>query len=100
MDAEQNLQRWLDLALATVQPEPESLPVIVGPTASGKTTLAIRLAHEREAHAALRSRLATNRLTTPLFDSRSFVRHLEAGYEAMWQRAVAGLPPDHIDVPR
>lgn len=44
MDAEPNLQRWLDLALATAQPDPESLPVIVGPTASGKTTLAIRLA--------------------------------------------------------
>jgi predicted O-linked N-acetylglucosamine transferase (SPINDLY family) len=48
----------------------------------------------------MRSRLAANRLTTPLFDSRLFVRHLEAAYEAMWQCAVAGLPPDHIDVPR
>ncbi len=61
--------------------------------------LAIRLANERDDLASLRSRLAANRLTTPLFDSRLFVRHLEAGYEAMWQRAVAGLQPDHIDVP-
>ncbi|WP_394833226.1 tRNA (adenosine(37)-N6)-dimethylallyltransferase MiaA [Pendulispora rubella] len=44
MDAEPNLTRWLDLALATLQADPESLPVIVGPTASGKTSLAIRLA--------------------------------------------------------
>lgn len=61
--------------------------------------LAMRLANDRAALASVRSRLADNRLTTPLFDSRLFVRHLEAAYEAMWRRAVAGFPPDHIDVP-
>jgi protein O-GlcNAc transferase len=61
--------------------------------------LAIRLAIDREELARLRARLAANRLATPLFDSARFVRHLEAGYEAIWQRCVAGLPPDHIDVP-
>lgn len=60
--------------------------------------LALRLANDRAALASVRARLADNRLTTPLFDSRLFVRHLEAAYEAMWRRAVAGLPPDHIDI--
>lgn len=60
--------------------------------------LAVRLANDRDALASVRARLADNRLTTPLFDSRQFVRHLEAAYEAMWRRAVAGLQPDHIDI--
>ena len=47
----------------------------------------------------IRARLAANRLSTPLFDSVLFTRHLEAGYEAAWRRRRAGLPPDHIDVP-
>ena len=75
------------------------LPELIVRSPEEYRALAIRMAHERSALASLRSRLAANRLTTPLFDSRLFVRHLEAGYEAMWQRAVAGLPPDHIDVP-
>ena len=75
------------------------LPELIVRSPEEYRVLAIRLANERGALASIRSRLAANRLTTPLFDSRLFARHLEAGYEAMWQRAVAGLPPDHIDVP-
>ncbi len=61
--------------------------------------LAVRLATDRPALAAIRARLVANQLTTPLFDSRRFVRHLEAGYEAIWRRCLDGLPPDHIDLP-
>jgi protein O-GlcNAc transferase len=75
------------------------LPDLIVRSPEEYRALAIRLAHGRDALASLRSRLADNRLTTPLFDSRLLVRHLEAGYEAMWQRAVAGLPPDHVTVP-
>jgi predicted O-linked N-acetylglucosamine transferase (SPINDLY family) len=57
------------------------------------------LAKNRDALLALRRRVAANRLTTALFDSGRFVRHLEAGYEAMWRRCAAGLAPDHIGVP-
>lgn len=60
--------------------------------------LALRLAGDRDALAKVRSRLAANRLTTPLFDSRQFARHLELGYEAMWRRCVDGLPPDHVTI--
>jgi predicted O-linked N-acetylglucosamine transferase (SPINDLY family) len=60
--------------------------------------LALRLVRDREALAALRARITVNRLTAPLFDSRRFIRHLEAGYLAMWQRRVEGRPPDHIAV--
>ena len=75
------------------------LPELIVRSTEEYRALAIRLANDRAALGQLRDRLAANRLTTPLFDSRLFVRHLEAGYQAMWQRAVAGLPPDHIAVP-
>jgi predicted O-linked N-acetylglucosamine transferase (SPINDLY family) len=75
------------------------LPELIVRSLEDYRTLAVRLANDRDALMQIRAHLAANRLTTPLFDSRQFVRHLEAGYEAMWQRAVGGLPPDHIDVP-
>jgi predicted O-linked N-acetylglucosamine transferase (SPINDLY family) len=75
------------------------LPELIVRSEAEYRDLAIRLAMNREELARLRARLAANRLTTPLFDSPRFVRHLEAGYEAIWQHRIAGLPPDHIDVP-
>jgi predicted O-linked N-acetylglucosamine transferase (SPINDLY family) len=74
------------------------LPELIVCSVAEYRDLAIRLATDRSAIEGLKARLAANRLTTPLFDSHRFVRHLEAGYLAMWQRVVAGLPPDHIDV--
>jgi predicted O-linked N-acetylglucosamine transferase (SPINDLY family) len=40
--------------------------------------LALRLAREHELLSSLRSRLATNRLTYPLFDTEHHARHVEA----------------------
>ncbi len=74
------------------------LPELIVHSDAEYRDLAIRLATDRARLDNIRARLAANRLTTPLFDSRRFVRHLEAGYEAIWQRCVAGLPPDHISV--
>src|SRR5882672_1851392 len=48
--------------------------------------------------ADLRKRLAHNRLVMPLFNTRVFTRHIEAAYEAMYQRCQSGLRPEHIDV--
>jgi predicted O-linked N-acetylglucosamine transferase (SPINDLY family) len=48
--------------------------------------------------AAIRARLAANRLTTPLFDTTLFTRHIEAAYTAMHARHQAGLAPDLIDI--
>jgi predicted O-linked N-acetylglucosamine transferase (SPINDLY family) len=75
------------------------LPELIVRSAEEYRDLAVRLAADRGALAQVKARLAANRLTTPLFDSRQFVRHLEAGYEAIWRRCLAGLAPDHIDVP-
>ena len=48
--------------------------------------------------AAIRQRLADNRLTMPLFDTQRFTRHLEAAYTGMDDRHRAGLPPGDIVV--
>jgi len=74
------------------------LPDLVVRSLEEYRALILPLATDRARLAELRARLAVNRLTTPLFDSNRFVRHLEAGYEAMWRRCVGSLAPDHIDI--
>jgi predicted O-linked N-acetylglucosamine transferase (SPINDLY family) len=44
---------------------------------------------------ALRARLLAQR-SHALFDGVRFARDIEALYERMWSRAVAGLPPEHL----
>lgn len=46
----------------------------------------------------VRDTLAENRLTRPLFDTALFVRHIEVGYEAAYQRFFDGQAPADIDV--
>lgn len=60
--------------------------------------LALALARDPERLASIRAGLATNRGTTPLFDSEHFTRSIEAGYEAAYQRFFDGLPPADIRV--
>lgn len=75
------------------------LPELISDTLECHRDLALRLSEDRALLASYRARLAANRLTTPLFDSARFARHIEAGYEAIWRRCLDGLPPDHIRVP-
>jgi len=60
---------------------------------------AIALARDGARRAALRSHLIAQR-GSPLFDGERFARDLEALYERMWARAVAGLPPEHLPAAR
>lgn len=60
--------------------------------------LALALARDPVELAAVRSKLAANSLTMPLFDSALFVRHIEAGYETAYQRFFDGHSPADIDV--
>src|SRR6185436_20767361 len=54
---------------------------------------AIRLARDRALLAGLKDRLAENRLTCALFDTRSYVRHLEEAYRRMTEiRERGGVP--------
>jgi predicted O-linked N-acetylglucosamine transferase (SPINDLY family) len=75
------------------------LPELVTATEAQFEHLAIHLAHDTQHYQSLRQRLQHNRLTTPLFDTPAFTRHLEAAYTAMFERHHAGLPPDHIHIP-
>jgi protein O-GlcNAc transferase len=76
------------------------LPELVTTTASEYELLAIGLARDPARLATLKAKLASHRLTTPLFDTAQFTRNLEAAYAVMMERYRAGLPPDHIRLKR
>jgi protein O-GlcNAc transferase len=75
------------------------LPELVATNFEAYEQMAIELATHPEKLAAVKRKLADNRLTTPLFDTRLFTKHIEAAYTAMYQRHRAGSPPDHIFIP-
>jgi predicted O-linked N-acetylglucosamine transferase (SPINDLY family) len=75
------------------------LPELITTTLDNYERRAIELATVPQMLAAIRQKLAANRLTTPLFDTALFTGHLEAAYIAMSERYKAGLAPDHIEVP-
>jgi protein O-GlcNAc transferase len=75
------------------------LPELITTTPKAYEELAVELAANPERLSAIKSRLASNRLTTPLFDIQRFTRHIEAAYTAIYERHQANLPPDNIDVP-
>jgi predicted O-linked N-acetylglucosamine transferase (SPINDLY family) len=76
------------------------LPELITATESEYEELAVDLAHNPPRLQALRQRLQQNRPAAPLFDCASFTRHLESAYTAIVNRYHAGLPPDHIQIPR
>lgn len=76
------------------------LPELVTTTLEAYARTAIDLATHPEKLATIKSKLADNRLTTPLFDTGLFTKNIEAAYSAMYQRHQAGLPPDHIAIPK
>jgi predicted O-linked N-acetylglucosamine transferase (SPINDLY family) len=74
------------------------LPELITATVAEYEDLAVELATSPPRLAAIRQRLAANRLSSPLFDSARFTRSLESAYGVIYDRCVAGLPPEHIDV--
>jgi len=74
------------------------LPELVTTSVQQYEELAVELGTNPARLATLKQRLADNRMSTPLFDSRSFVRQLEAAYLRMYERYREGLSPDHIEV--
>ncbi len=74
------------------------LPELITHSREEYEALAIGLALDRRKLRDLKAKLDRNRLTTPLFDTALFARHIEAAYVAMLGRHRAGLPPDHIEI--
>lgn len=74
------------------------LPELVTPSREAYESLAIQLAKDPARLAALKVRLDANLLTTPLFDTASYTRHVETAYQTMAERYRGGAAPDHIFV--
>jgi len=72
------------------------LPELVAASQQEYEDLAISIGRDPERIAGLKSKLAENRLTKPLFDTELFTRNLELAYEKVYVRHQAGLSPDHI----
>jgi len=72
------------------------LPELIATTQPRYEERAIELALNPERLAQIRAKLKDNRLTSPLFDTPRFARNLEAAYAAIYDRYLAGLPPDHV----
>ncbi|HEY6354814.1 MAG TPA: hypothetical protein VIY30_10015 [Burkholderiaceae bacterium] len=56
----------------------------------------VQLATQPAQREALRARLVAQRAGHPLFDGVRFARDIEALFERMWVRSLAGLPPEHL----
>jgi protein O-GlcNAc transferase len=74
------------------------LPELVTTTREDYERTAVELASSPEKLALVRAKLASNRSSAPLFDTKLFTQHLETAYRAMIDRCRANLDPDHIDV--
>ena len=75
------------------------LPELICENTADAEALAVRLAQHPEQLAALKHKLAANRLATPLFDTARFARHMEAAYAEMTARQRRGEAPVHFAVP-
>jgi predicted O-linked N-acetylglucosamine transferase (SPINDLY family) len=69
------------------------LPQFVAASLEDYERIALRLATDGAAIAALKAKLAQNRTRCALFDTARFRRHIESAYQTMWQRHQAGEPP-------
>ena len=74
------------------------LPELITTTLEAYEQMAIDLATHPEKLAAIKHKLAENRLTMPLFDTKLFTKHIDTAYTAMYERYQMGMPPDHIVV--
>ncbi|TWO72498.1 tetratricopeptide repeat protein [Caenimonas sedimenti] len=102
---------WAGLPLLTLQGETFAgrvaasllhavgLPELVTHSLPAYEAKAFELATRPGELQALRERLAVSRGTQPLFDSQRFTRGFERGLRLVHERRLAGLPPDHVDVP-
>ena len=60
-----------------------NLPELIAPNLAGYETLALNLARDPAALAAIREKLAAGRGAMPLFDTARFTRNLEAAYRGL-----------------
>ena len=73
------------------------LPELITTTREDYVALAVELAQHPDKLAEIKRKLAANRLTTPLFDIKSFTTHIEALYTTVYDRHMRDLPPADIE---
>jgi predicted O-linked N-acetylglucosamine transferase (SPINDLY family) len=74
------------------------LPELIASTQEEYERLAVELARDPARLAAIRAQLESGRASSRLFDTAASARHLEAAFRRMYERYLAGLPPEHIRV--
>lgn len=75
------------------------LPELIQPDLESYEEIAVRLATHPEELAALKAKLATRRLSAPLFDTKGFARDVERAYAMIWDEACAGRKTRRLEVP-
>ena len=73
-------------------------PELMCTTMSEYEEKAVHLASHPAELRDLQARVRAARATSPLFNTRLRVRHLEAAYLAMTRRWLEGLAPDHMKI--
>ncbi len=74
------------------------LPELVTTSREAYAARALELATTPAALAGIKAKLAANRSTCPLFNTRRQTRQIEAAYEAMMARHRNGMPPEDFAV--
>jgi predicted O-linked N-acetylglucosamine transferase (SPINDLY family) len=69
------------------------VPELVAASLEDYEAIALKLARDRSALAAIREKVVRHRDTHPLFDTTRFTRNLEAAYVTMWERYQRGERP-------
>ena len=74
------------------------LPELITTTSEAYRQLAIELASNSQKLAAIKHKLAENRLAAPLFNTQLLTRHIEAAYTTMWDICQRGERPQSFSV--
>ena len=76
------------------------LPKLACADASGYRETVLALANDAARRTQLREHLAAQAGSCPLFQGAAFIRELEGLYQRMWDRAINGQAPDHLEAVR
>ena len=75
------------------------LPELIAGSLEEYQALALNLARDPAALAAIKAKLARQRTSAALFDTARFTRNIEAAYAEIVRRSQSGLPPESFAVP-
>jgi predicted O-linked N-acetylglucosamine transferase (SPINDLY family) len=76
------------------------LPELIAYSPAGYERIALRLARQPRLLEGLKAKIARNQSQKPFFDPGRFVAYLEAGFQRVWERFVAGKPAEPIVIGR